>query len=85
MTTTLTTTDARRNLPRLIKQVNDDRDTVHIASRSGAAVLVSEAEWNSLVETDYLLRSPANAKRLLDSLAQARRGEVEEHDLIDVD
>jgi len=77
----ITASDARRTLFGLIKQVNDDRDEVEIVSRHGSAVLVSKAEWDSIQETNYLLRSPANAERLLESVAQARQGEVAEREL----
>jgi antitoxin YefM len=50
-------------------------------SRHGDAVLISREEYLALEETAHLLRSPANARRLLDSLAQADRGEREEHPL----
>jgi antitoxin YefM len=81
--TTITASEARKNLFPLIKQVNDDHAAVHISSRAGNAVLVSEAEWNSIQETNYLLRNPVNAQRLIDSLARARRGEVAKHQLVD--
>jgi hypothetical protein len=42
-------------------------------------VLISRADYDALEETAPLLRSPANARRLLGSLAQAQRGEREEH------
>ena len=79
----ITASEARRNLFPLIKQVNDDHAAIHISSRAGTAVLVSEAEWNSIQETNYLMRNPLNAHRLMESLARARRGEVVHHDLID--
>jgi antitoxin YefM len=81
--TTITASEARKNLFPLIKQVNDDCAPVHISSRGGSAVLVSEAEWNSLQETSYLLRNPTNAAHLLGSIAQHKRGEASERALID--
>jgi antitoxin YefM len=83
--TTITASEARKNLFPLIKQVNDDRAAIHISSRAGTAVLVSEAEWNSIQETNYLLRNPANARRLMESLERARRGDFQEHELVPVD
>ena len=81
---TITASEARKNLFPLIKQVNDDQAAIHISSRGGTAVLVSEAVWNSVQETNYLLRNPVNARRLMQSLDRARRGEVEEHELTDI-
>ncbi len=77
----ITATEARKNLFGLIQQVNDDHAPVEVVSKHGNAVIISKADYDALTETDYLLRSPKNAKRLLDSLERARRGEVEYHDL----
>ena len=79
----ITASQARKNLFPLIKQVNDDHAAIHISSRAGTAVLVSEAEWNSIQETNYLLRNPVNSQRLMASLFRSRRGEVVQHNLID--
>lgn len=61
--------------------VNNDRTPVEIMSRRGDAVLISRADYDALEETAHLLRSPANAQRLLESLAQAHHGERQEHEL----
>jgi antitoxin YefM len=81
--TTITASEARKNLFPLIKQVNDDRAAIHISSRGGTAVLVSEAEWNSLQETCYLLRNPINAQRLIESMEQFRLGDAVGRQLVD--
>ncbi|MGH9381810.1 MAG: type II toxin-antitoxin system Phd/YefM family antitoxin [Thermoanaerobaculia bacterium] len=78
---TITASEARKNLFSLIQQVNDDRAPVEILSRRGDAVLISRADYEALEETAHLLRSPANAQHLIESLAQARAGEREEHEL----
>jgi antitoxin YefM len=62
---------ARKELLRLIEQVNDDRTPVELISRRGNAVLMSRTDYEALEETAHLLRSPANARRLLESLQQA--------------
>ena len=77
----ITASEARKNLFPLIEQVNDDRLPIEITSKHGDAVLMSRADYDALEETAHLLRSPANARRLLESLAQAQRGEREEHAL----
>jgi antitoxin YefM len=77
----ITASEARRNLFPLLQQVNDDRVPVTITSKRGDAVLLSRADFDALEETAHLLRSPANAVHLLESLAQARRGDRETHDL----
>lgn len=78
----VTATEARKNLFPLIQRVNEDRAPVEITSRHGDAVLLSRADYDALEETAHLLRVPANAKHLLESLEQARAGQREEHDLV---
>jgi len=79
----ITTSEARRDLFGLIERVNLDHTEVEITSRRGSAVLMSKDEYDALVETAYLLRSPVNARRLLSAFDSARQGETAEHDLID--
>ena len=80
----ITTTEARRRLFPLIQEVNDNAIAVEISSQSGkTAVLISLDEYNSLKETEYLLRSPENARRLLRSLESARKGKAAERALVD--
>jgi antitoxin YefM len=79
----ITASDARKQLFPLIEQVNNDRVAVEITSRRGNAVLISAAEFAALKETAYLLRVPANANRLLESLQQARSGERHERELVE--
>ena len=77
----ITASEARKNLFPLIEQVNNDRTPVEITSKRGDAVLLSRADYDALTETAFLLRVPANAQRLLESLAQARAGERDVHEL----
>jgi len=70
----ITASEARKNLFPLIEQVNDDRQPVEITSKRGDAVLISRADYEALTETAWLLRVPANATRLFESLAQAHAG-----------
>ncbi|MEI6623887.1 MAG: type II toxin-antitoxin system prevent-host-death family antitoxin [Actinomycetes bacterium] len=80
--TAMTASEARRNLFGLIEQVNEDCEAVEILSKRGNAVLISEAEYRSLQETAHLLRVPANAKRLTESLAALAAGRGAERELI---
>ena len=74
-------TTARQHLASTIDRVQVDQEPIFI-TRNGeaAAVLLSVEEYRALEETAYLLRSPANAQRLLESIAQleAGRGTVRE-------
>ena len=75
----ITASEARKNLFPLIEQVNNDRTPIEITSKRGDAILISVDAYHALEESAYLLRSPANVRRLLESLEQARAGTVQEH------
>jgi antitoxin YefM len=66
--------EARSRLFPLIQQVNDDHMPVRITSKGGDAVLMSAEDFDSWQETIYLLRSPANARRLMEAVARDRSG-----------
>lgn len=66
----ITAREARKNLFPLIEQVNRDHSTVRITSKSGDAVLMSADDYNSWQETVYLLRSPENARRLMEAVSR---------------
>jgi antitoxin YefM len=70
----ITATEARKRLFPLIKQVNDDRAPVEIISNHGRAYLIAADDYESMAETDYLLRSPANAARLMAAAEEVRSG-----------
>ena len=68
-------TTARANLAKLMDQVCSDHLPVIITcKREASVVLISLEDYQALEETLYLLRSPANARRLLDSIAELETG-----------
>lgn len=71
----ITASEARARLFPLIQQVNDDHAPVRISSKGGDAVLMSAEDYDSWQETIYLLRSPANARRLMEAVARDREGQ----------
>jgi antitoxin YefM len=74
--------DARNNLKSLIDQTIADADVTLITRRDAPnAVIMSQDQYDSMVETMYLLRSPANAGHLARSISQLRRGQIGERDL----
>ena len=75
--------EARENLKSMIDKVVADRAPLAITRQRGeGAVLISASEWASIEETLHLLRSPANAKALLESIAELEAGKGIERDLI---
>jgi antitoxin YefM len=70
-----TYTQARANLKKLLDHVDESREAVIIHRRNGKDVaLISAQELSGLLETIHLLRSPNNARRLLESLERSSRG-----------
>lgn len=71
----VTYTQAERDLAATIRKVCDDRIPVIIACEDGnSAVLVSLEDYQAMEETAYLLRSPENARRLTESVAELESG-----------
>lgn len=81
---TLSYTESRANYARVLDDVVNDREEA-IITRSGhePVVIVSLAEYESLRETAYLMRSPVNARRLLDAIEGLEAGESAPHDLLE--
>lgn len=77
----ITTTEARKNLFNIVGQLTADHDCLEIVGKNGNVVMMAKEDYDAMVETQYLLSSPANAERLLRSLEATRRGEYSEHDL----
>jgi antitoxin YefM len=77
----ITASKARAELFPLIERVNADHTPIEIISKKGSAVLMSLADFEALEETAYLLRTPANAAHLLESIAQHRASTAVRHEL----
>lgn len=80
---TLTYTDARATLAKTMDEVNEDHAPVLITRQKGEpVVMMSLADYEALEETAYLLKSPANAGRLLQSLQAVRAKKTVKRTLI---
>ena len=68
--------EARAHLAELMDKAEEDREPITI-TRHGkpSTVLISAEEWDSIDATLHLLRSPRNAARLFEAMAQIERGE----------
>jgi len=67
--------EARANLASLMDQVTDDCEVVVINRRGRSSVAMIDAdELSSLLETEYLFRSPKNAERLISAIKQVESG-----------
>jgi antitoxin YefM len=75
--------EARNNLKTVLDRVVEDADYSIITRRDADdAVVMSLEYFNSLLETVYLLKSPANAAHLERSIAQFKEGKALERDLL---
>ena len=67
-----------------MEQVCNDHAPVAITRRGeGAVVMISMDDYQALEETAYLLRSPKNMRRLLESVVELEEGKGEERELIE--
>jgi antitoxin YefM len=79
-------TRARNDLAKTMDRVVQDHEPIIITRQKGeSVVLLSLEDFNSWQETAYLLRSPANAARLLRAVEDASHGKHEPRELIDED
>ena len=76
--------EARENFKQVLDRVSDDCDSTLIKRRNREdVVLLSKSHYDSIMETLYLMRSPANAQHLMEAIARDKAGQGESHDLID--
>lgn len=76
--------EARNGLESVLDRVVNDADCTIITRRdSEDAVVMSLDYYDSLMETVYLLKSPANAEHLRKSIEQYREGKTQERDSLD--
>lgn len=73
-------TNARSNLYGLVKMAIEDNEVVNISTKDGNAVIISEADYNSLLETLYLSSNPILKKSLIDGLTAPDSDFVDEKD-----
>jgi antitoxin YefM len=77
-------TELRSKLAKYMDQVCDSRTPLHVTRQNArTVVMVSEDEYEGIMETLHLLQSPANAARLLRSIEEADKGQLVEHELLE--
>lgn len=80
----VTYSEARNNLKSLLDRVvANSMPTVIFRQRGESVVVMSKSDYDSMMETDYLMSSPANAKRLREARDRMDSGKGIERDLID--
>ena len=84
MSQAITYSEARQNLAETMNRVCDHHEPVIITrQKSPSVVMMSLEDYNSIMETAYLLRSPANAVRLREAIQAADTGKAIPHELED--
>ena len=66
--TTVTATEARKNLYRLLDELSQTHEPLQISGKRNTAVLVAEEDWRSIQETLYLLSIPGMRKSIIQGL-----------------
>jgi len=80
----MTYTAARQNLAKTMEEVCRDHAPVIITrKKSDSVVIMSLEDYTALEETAYLLRSPKNTRRLIESIVQLEDGKGTERELIE--
>ncbi len=67
--TTMSATEARKQLYKLLDEVAQSHEPVQITGKRGSAVLVSEDDWRAVQETLYLVSIPGMRESILEGLA----------------
>lgn len=80
----VTYSQARSNLAKTMDKVCDDHSPIIITRKSQrSVVMISLEDYQALEETAYLLRSPKNARRLLESIVELESSGGTERELIE--
>lgn len=78
--------NVRNNLKKYCDKATDDYETIIITRKNDKnVVLMSEEEYNNLMENLYIMSNKEYYNRLLKSKAEAEAGNVQIHDIIEVE
>ncbi|OOR99561.1 prevent-host-death family protein [Haemophilus paracuniculus] len=81
---TITYSEARQNLAQTMLRTTQNQEPIMITRQNGQnCVLISLEHYRSLEETAYLLRSPKNAQRLIESIRQLNANQGQTRELIE--
>ena len=81
----ITYSNFRQNLRSIIRKVNDDAERIVVTTNDNSNVVVmSQEDYDSMMETLYLMRSTENRSRINQAIKQLESGTGTERDLVDV-
>jgi antitoxin YefM len=66
--TTITVTNARKDLYKLIDQVQESHEPIHITGKRGSGVLISEEDFAAIQETLYLQSVPGMSESIIEGM-----------------
>ncbi|AQQ69874.1 Antitoxin YefM [Limihaloglobus sulfuriphilus] len=66
--TSITVTNARKELYNLLDQLQQSHEPVHITSKRGGGVLISEQDWSAIQETLYLQSIPGMTESIIEGM-----------------
>jgi antitoxin YefM len=82
----ITYTDLRQNLKTYMDKVIENHDPLIITRKNNEnVVLISINEYNSLIETNYLMSNEANEKHLKKSIAQHKSGKIKRREMVNIE
>lgn len=67
--TTITATEARKLLYKLLDDVADSHEPIQITGKRGSAILISEEDWRAVQETLYLVSVPGMRESILEGMS----------------
>lgn len=65
---TISTTEARKHIYRLVDQTSETHEPIQITGKNNNAILVSEADWRNIQETLYLISIPGMRESIVDGM-----------------
>jgi prevent-host-death family protein len=65
---TINITNARKDLYKLVQQVIESHEPVHITGKQGTAVIISEEDWKNIEETLYLTSIPGMRESIIEGM-----------------
>ena len=68
--TSLNITNARRKLYKIVQEVNESHEPIHISGKNSSAVIIGEDDWNSIQETLHLAEIPGMHKSIIEGMNQ---------------
>ncbi len=79
-------TTLRENMKTYMDKITDDYETMIVTRKNNKnIVMISEETYNNLMENAYLMGNKANYDWLMESKAQLEKGNIEAHNLVEVD